>query len=141
MKSSLFYHWSGLGKILDRNLAQHDRTLLIGDWNLETTEKHMEHFCHIYHSQYHSKNPNKPAYTDLFLKVHYCRFENLLICLCSYKNNTLKIARSSFYAYSSYLPVKFVNFLKSRLIFNILYCFWTFVNKLVMYLTCAYLKT
>ena len=24
-------------------------------------------------------------------KVHYCRFENLTICSCSYKNNTLKI--------------------------------------------------
>ena len=30
----------------------------------------------------------------------------------------------------SYLPVKFVNFLKSRLIFTIFYCFWIFVNKL-----------
>ena len=28
------------------------------------------------------------------------------------------------------LPVKFVNFLKSRLIFMLLYCFWMFVNKL-----------
>ena len=28
------------------------------------------------------------------------------------------------------MPVKFVNFLKSRLIFNICYSFWKFVNKL-----------
>ena len=28
------------------------------------------------------------------LKIHYCRFENLSICLCSYKNNTLKILHS-----------------------------------------------
>ena len=33
----------------------------------------------------------------------------------------------------SNLPVKFVNFLKSRLIFNILYCFWMFVNKIFTY--------
>ena len=26
------------------------------------------------------------------LKVHLCRFENLPTCLCSYKNNTLKIS-------------------------------------------------
>ena len=31
---------------------------------------------------------------------------------------------------SSYLPVKFVNVLKSRRIFNIFYCFWIFVHKL-----------
>ena len=34
----------------------------------------------------------------------------------------------------------FVNFLKSRLIFNIFYCFWMFANELFTYLTCAYLK-
>ena len=28
------------------------------------------------------------------LKVHECRFENLSICSCSYKNNTLKISHS-----------------------------------------------
>ena len=28
------------------------------------------------------------------------------------------------------MPVKFVNFIKSRLIFNIFYCFWMLVNKL-----------
>ena len=28
----------------------------------------------------------------LALKVHLCRFENLRICLCSYRNNTLKIS-------------------------------------------------
>ena len=42
-----------------------------------------------------------------------------MLCLC--KKNTLKI---------SYLPVHFVNFFKIRLIFNIFYCFWVFVNKL-----------
>ena len=35
---------------------------------------------------------------------------------------------------------KFVNFLKSRLIFNIFYCLRMFVNKPFKYLTCAYLK-
>ena len=36
---------------------------------------------------------------------------------------------------SRVLPAKFVIFLKSRLIFNILYCFWIFVNKTFTYLT------
>ena len=45
------------------------------------------------------------------------------MCLCSYKDNNLKISPSSSEEFSSYLPVKFVNFLKSRLIFNIFYCF------------------
>ena len=35
---------------------------------------------------------------------------------------------------------KFVNFLKIRLIFNIFYCFWMFLNKTFPYLTWAYLK-
>ena len=66
--------------------------------------------------------------THLPLEVHQCRFQNLRICLCSYKNNTL-----------SYLRVKFVNFLNSRLIFNI-FCFWMFVNKHFTYITCTYFK-
>ena len=64
-----------------------------------------------------SADPSIPK-THLPLEVHQCRFQNLRIRLCSYKNNTL-----------SYLRVKFVNFLNSRLIFNIFYCFWMFVNK------------
>ena len=34
------------------------------------------------------------------------------------KNNTLKISRSESQEFSSYLPVKFVNFLKGKLIFK-----------------------
>ena len=30
--------------------------------------------------------------SDWISKVHYCRFENLTICSCSCKNNTLKIS-------------------------------------------------
>ena len=40
----------------------------------------------------------------------------------------------------SYLPVKFVCFLKSRLVFNIFYCFLMFINKHFIYLGCASLK-
>ena len=39
------------------------------------------------------------------------------------------------------MPVKLVHFLKSRLIFNIFYCFWMLVNKLFVYLTCVCLKS
>ena len=42
---------------------------------------------------------------------------------------------------SIYLPVKFINSLKSKLIFNIFYCFGMFVNILFTYLTCAHLKS
>ena len=40
----------------------------------------------------------------------------------------------------SYLPVTFVNVLKSRLIFFLFFCFWMFVNKLFIHLTSAYPK-
>ena len=40
----------------------------------------------------------------------------------------------------SFLPVKFVFFLKSRLLFNVFYCFCMFVNKHFTYLRCANLK-
>ena len=36
--------------------------------------------------------------------------------------------------------VKFVNCFKSRLLFNVFYCFWMFVSKLFIYLACAYLR-
>ena len=43
--------------------------------------------------------------------------------------NTLKILHYQCYKFSRYLPVKFVTFLKSRLISNIFYCLWMFVIK------------
>ena len=39
------------------------------------------------------------------------------------------------------MPVKFANYLKSRPIFSMFYCFWIFVNKLFIYLTGLYLKS
>ena len=63
------------------------------------------------------------------LKVHWCRFENLTIYSNSYKNNTMKNSHSWPQEFSSYSSVKFVFFLKSRLIFNVFYCFCMFVNK------------
>ena len=75
------------------------------------------------------------------LKVHQCRFENLPLCLCSYTNNTLKcFAFWIMRILELSAPWSFVNFWKSRLIFNIFCCFWMFVNTLFTYLTCAYLK-
>ena len=75
------------------------------------------------------------------LTVHWWTFENLPICLCSYKNITLKMAHPKFSEFSSYLPVRFINFLKSRLIFNIFYCFWMLVNKLLTCKVCVNLKS
>ena len=64
-----------------------------------------------------------------WLKVHYCRLENLPIYFHSYEYNTLKISHSRSQEFLSYSPVMFAFFLKSRLIFNIFYCFFMFVNK------------
>ena len=67
------------------------------------------------------------------LKVNQCRFENLSICSicsCSHENNTLNISSSYSQEFSSYLPVNFVFFLKSKLLFNVFHCFCMFVNKL-----------
>ena len=58
----------------------------------------------------------------------------------SYKNSTLKISYSSSLELFSYLPVKFVFFLKSRLFFNTLYCYCMFVNKHCTYLGLVFLK-
>ena len=57
------------------------------------------------------------------LKIHSCRFANDPIYLCLYKNNTLKVSLSYSQEKSTYLPVKFVSFLKSRLIYKHNYCF------------------
>ena len=100
------------------------------------------------------------------LKVHYCRFENLPIRLCSYNTaqkltfpikdflmenlngkphflcNVKRISSKSriLNLQNSPNPVKFVNFSESRLIFILFYCLWMFVNKLFTYLLFAYLK-
>ena len=55
-------------------------------------EKPLVEECEVF-----SKNENGIGRIEslkLKLKVHKCRFENLTICLCSYKNNTLKIVHS-----------------------------------------------
>lgn len=65
---------------------------------------------------------------------------NLPISSGSYKNNALKIWHSYSKELSSYFPVKFVNFLKNRVVFNIFCCVWMFANKLFTYLKCTYLK-
>ena len=59
---------------------------------------------------------------NMIIKVHESRFENLSKCLCSYKNNPLKF-NILILRILQLLSVKFVNFFKSRLFFNILYCF------------------
>ena len=65
---------------------------------------------------------------------------NFSICLYSYKNNILKISHCESKEFSSYSPVKFVFFLKGRLLFNVRYCVRMFVNKHFAYLKCPYLK-
>ena len=49
LNSNIAYHLNSLGKILDHNLAQYDRILLIADLNLETTGKYEEYLCYICH--------------------------------------------------------------------------------------------
>ena len=56
------------------------------------------------------------------LKVHLCRFENLPIWSRSCENNTLEISHFKSWELSSYLPVKFIFFVKIRLISNIFHC-------------------
>ena len=82
LKSNAVYHLSSLGKIVDHNLAQYDRIFLIGDLNLETTEKHIEVFCDIYHFKNLIKepscfeNPNKPSCIRLLLTNCSKRFQD-----------------------------------------------------------------
>ena len=47
LNSNIVYHLNSLEKILDHNLMQYDRILLIGDLNSESAKKHTEHFCII----------------------------------------------------------------------------------------------
>ena len=84
-------------------------------------------------------------YSEIFffsccMFVHWSRFENLTILLGSYKNNILKISHSKFWEFLSYSPIRFVFFFKSRLLFNVSYCFCMFVNKHFAYWKCTYLK-
>ena len=53
----------------------------------------------------------------------------MTLYVCVHKK-IIPVSLSYSQEFSSYLPVKFINFLKSRLIFNMFYCFWMFVNKI-----------
>ena len=63
----------------------------------ELFELNISYLCAYYICYFYSKKCKKiresfVGQNYLFsLKVHYCRFENLPICSCSYKNNTLQI--------------------------------------------------
>ena len=81
------------------------------------------------------------SYATADVKGTLIQIWKLSLCWCPWKNNNVKILHSLSEEFLSYLPVKFVNVLKSRLIFHIFYCFWMFVNKLFTYLMCAYLKS
>ena len=70
--------------------------------------------------------------SEQLLKVHQHRFDSLPVCTYSYKNNTLKILRY-------YSLLKFVFFLKRRVLFNVFYLLCMFVIKHFAYLKCAYL--
>ena len=61
----------------------------------------------------------------LFLKVHWCRFENFTICSFHIKTIPSKFILRFLELFS----VKFVFFLKSRLLFNKFYCFCMLINK------------
>ena len=76
----------------------------------------------------------------LFIKGTLIQIWKSLLCLCSYKSNILKFWHSESKEFSSYSPVNFEYFFKSRLIFNVFHCFYMFVNKHFAYLKWAYLK-
>ena len=48
----------------------------MGDFNSETTGKHMEHFCDNYHFKNLVKNPNIPSCFDLFLTSCSKKFQD-----------------------------------------------------------------
>ena len=67
----------------------------------------------------------------IVIKNHYrYTYTDSKMSLCSrlYRNNTLKVSHSWSSEFSSYLSVKFVLFLKSRLLSNILYCFCLLIS-------------
>ena len=66
------------------------------------------------------------------LKVHWCRFESLTLCSCSCKTISWKFHILN-PIYSELFTREVYTFLKSRLLFNIFYCFCMFVvNKRFM---------
>ena len=61
------------------------------------------------------------------LKVPWCSFQNVPICLLSFKNNALEISHSLSTKFSSNLSLIFVK--ESSLFIDIFYCFYVFANK------------
>ena len=91
------------------------------------TRKHVrkvEHFC-----------DNRWRYTieDLTVSLNVGLYLRTIL-------KKFRILKSKNFWPRSCLPVKFAFFLKSRLLFNISYCFCVFVNKNFTYLGCVCLK-
>ena len=67
------YYFSEIGKVLDSYLATYDKYVLIGDFNREVNDSHMQNFMinyglnNIVKDKTCFKNPNNPKCIDLFL--------------------------------------------------------------------------
>ena len=67
----------------------------MGDFNLDI-KRNLSDYCDLFHLTKKSNTcfaKTQVALTDLILKVHQCRFENLRISSSLQENNTTKISR------------------------------------------------
>ena len=93
-----------------------------------------------------------PSWFSHYILQHFCSIDSISDVSCDIVDVSLslyvfvhmKIIPWKLYSqsieFSSYLPVKFLFFLKSRLLFNVLYGFCMFVNRYFIYLKCTYLE-
>ena len=84
-KALIEKHMNELGKALDIYLHRYDHILLIGDFNLEISERSMHDVCNVYNPESISntptcfKNPANPSSIDLLLKNSKNNFDEILV--------------------------------------------------------------
>ena len=81
-KSNISRHLDTLRKILDLYSAHYESTILIGDFNVNIDDPHVESFCELYRFKILSKdptcfkNPENPSCIDLILTNSPYSFQN-----------------------------------------------------------------
>ena len=72
-KNNISNHLMNLSKIIDKNSSRYDKYLCLRDFNSETSETTLRHFCDLYKLKILVreptcfKNPDNPSCIDLFL--------------------------------------------------------------------------
>ena len=104
-KNLIQNHLHHIMKNLDYLLSKYENVLLIGDFNVEVTNTHMDDFCHLYNLKSLIKdptcykNPTNPSCIDLMITNQpkcFCHSQVIDLGLSDYHSLTITMLKSNF---------------------------------------------